>query len=149
MIWVWRVWRIFLGLIFLSAGWSKTGESLALLADIYAYQIPLPDLLAEILSLALPWIEITLGAALIFGVFPRLATIAALGLLAIYTLLTAQAWWRGLPIECGCMDFSGVHPALAILSSPLGATLRNLLLLLATVSLGFPWKSEAKNSPAT
>lgn len=149
MIRVWRIWRVFLGLIFLSAGWSKTGEPLALLADIYAYQIPLPDRLAEILSVALPWLEIALGAALISGVLPRLATMAALGLLAIYTLLTAQAWWRGLPIECGCLDFSGVHPALAILSSPLGATLRNLLLLLATVALGFPWKSEANNSTAT
>jgi len=137
MIWVWRIWRVFLGLIFLSAGWSKIDSPLALLADIYAYQIPVPDRLAEILSISLPWIEITLGAALVFGIFPRLTTSGAIGLLGIYTLLTAQAWWRGLPIECGCMDFSGLHPALAILSTPVGAALRNLILLLVTSALAF------------
>ena len=137
MIWVWRIWRVFLGLIFLSAGWSKIDSPLALLADIYAYQIPVPDRLAEILSISLPWIEIMLGAALVFGIFPRLTTNGAIGLLGIYTLLTAQAWWRGLPIECGCMDFSGVHPALTILSTPAGAALRNLFLLVVTSALAF------------
>jgi uncharacterized membrane protein YphA (DoxX/SURF4 family) len=137
MIWVWRIWRVFLGLIFLSAGWSKIDSPLALLADIYAYQIPVPDRLAEILSVSLPCFEIGLGAALVFGIFPRLTTIGAMGLLGIYTLLTAQAWWRELPIECGCMDFSGVHPALAILSTPAGAALRNLFLLVVTSALAF------------
>ena len=137
MIWVWRIWRVFLGLIFLSAGWSKIDSPLALLADIYAYQIPVPDRLAEILSISLPWIEIMLGAALVFGIFPLLTTSGAIGLLVIYTLLTAQAWWRGLPIECGCMDFSGVHPALAILSTPAAAALRNLCLLMVTSALAF------------
>jgi len=137
MIWVWRIWRVFLGLIFLSAGWSKIDSPLALLADIYAYQIPVPDRLAEILSISLPWIEIMLGAALVFGIFPLLTTSGAIGLLVIYTLLTAQAWWRELPIECGCMDFSGIHPALAILSTPAAAAMRNLCLLMVTSALAF------------
>lgn len=144
MIWAWRIWRFFLGFIFISAGFSKIGEPLALLADIYAYQIPLPDRFAEILSVALPWFEITLGAALAFGIFPRVAFGLAIGLLAIYTLLIAQAWWRVLPIDCGCMDLSGIHPALAILSTPAGAALRNLFLLLVTVAFAvtsFPKKT--------
>ena len=144
MIWAWRIWRVFLGLIFISAGLSKIGEPLALLADIYAYQIPLPDRLAEILSVALPWFEIALGATLALGIFPRFTTNAAIGLMAIYTFLTAQAWWRVLPIECGCLDFSSIHPALAILSTPAGAALRNLFLLLVTAALAvtlFPKKT--------
>jgi uncharacterized membrane protein YphA (DoxX/SURF4 family) len=145
MIWVWVIWRLFLGLILISAGWSKIGSPLALLADLYAYQIPLPDRFAEISATALPWFEIGLGAALIFGIFPHLATGLVLVLLAIYTLLTAQAWGRGLPIECGCMDFSGVHPALAILSSPAGASLRNLFLLAATAALAKHCLNKKKN----
>ena len=144
MIWAWRIWRFFLGLVFISAGWSKVGEPLTLLADIYAYQISLPDRLAEILSVALPWFEIALGAALAFGIFTRVTTSAAIGLMSIYTLLTAQAWWRSLPIECGCMDLSGIHPALAILSTPAGAALRNLFLLLVTAAFAvtlFPKKT--------
>ncbi len=144
MIWVWRIWRIFLGVVFISAGWSKIDSPLALLADIYAYQIPVPDRFAEILSVSLPWIEITLGAALFFGILPRFAISGAIGLLAIYTLLTAQAWWRELPIECGCMDLSGVHPALAILSTPAGAALRNLFLLVVTAALAIPWNRIRK-----
>jgi len=134
MIWAWRIWRVFLGLVFISAGWSKIGEPLALLASIYAYQIPLPDRFAEIFSVALPWFEIALGATLAIGIFPRVTTSAAIGLMAIYTLLTAQAWWRSLPIECGCMDLSGIHPALAILSTPAEAALRNFFLLLVTAA---------------
>ena len=146
MIWARRVWRVFLGLIFISAGWSKIGEPLALLADIYAYQIPLPDRFAEILSVTLPWLEILIGAVLISGLLPRLATSALLGLLAIYTLLTAQAWWRGLSIECGCMDLSEVHPTLAILSTPLGASLRNLFLFLVTAAFAMTWQRIQKDS---
>ena len=144
MIWVWRIWRIFLGVVFISAGWSKIDSPLALLADIYAYQIPVPDRFAEILSVSLPWIEITLGAALAFGILTRFAIGGAIGLLAIYTLLTAQAWCRELPIECGCMDLSGVHPALAILSTPAGAALRNLFLLVVTAALAIPWNRIRK-----
>jgi len=144
MIWAWRVWRVFLGLIFISAGWSKIGEPLALLANIYAFQIPISDRFAEILSMMLPWLEILIGAVLISGQFPRLAISAVLGLLTVFTLLTAQAWWRGLPIECGCMDFSGIHPALAILSTPAGAALRNLFLLAITAALAIAHKSQSR-----
>jgi hypothetical protein len=49
--------------------------------------------------------------------------------LAVFTVLTAQAWWRELPIDCGCIDLSTLHPALAALSTPGGATLRNIVLI--------------------
>lgn len=139
MIWARRIWRVFLGLLFISAGWSKLDSPLALLADIYSYQVPLPDGFAEALSIALPWIEIALGVVLVVGIFPRIAISAALGLLLIYTILTAQAWWRVLPIECGCLDFSGIHPALATLGTTAGAALRNLALLTTTAALFLPW----------
>ncbi|MFZ9963903.1 MAG: MauE/DoxX family redox-associated membrane protein [Terrimicrobiaceae bacterium] len=132
-----RLWVVFLGLLLGLAGFSKMDSPLALLAGIYSYQIPIPDWLAESLSLALPWIEITLGTALVIGLWRCVTIPAALLLLAAYTLLTAQAWWRGLPIECGCLDFSGFHPALAFLETPAGSTLRNLGLLLVTAAVSF------------
>jgi hypothetical protein len=49
--------------------------------------------------------------------------------------MTAQAWWRELPIDCGCVDLSVLHPALAALTTPGGATLRNLVLLVLTALL--------------
>lgn len=132
-----RLWAIFLGLLLGLAGFSKIDSPLALLASIYSYQVPLPDSLAESLAVALPWFEILLGAALVFGAWRRVTLPAAALLLAAYTLLTAQAWMRGLPIECGCLDFSGIHPTLAFLETPAGSTLRNLALLLATAAAAF------------
>ena len=132
-----RLWGILLGLLLLSAGLSKIGSPLRMLADIYAYQIPLPDWLANGAAYSLPWIEILLGALLIFGCWRVAVTSATLLLLAIYTFLTAQSWWRELPIECGCLDFSGIHPALAFLETPAGSSLRNLFLLLITAALAF------------
>ena len=138
-----RLWAIFLGLLLLSAGLSKIGSPLRMLADIYAYQIPLPDWLANAAAYSLPWIEILLGALLIFGLWRVAGTSATLLLLAFYTFLTAQSWWRGLPIECGCLDFSGIHPALAFLETPAGSSLRNVFLLLVTSALAFFSKNPA------
>jgi uncharacterized membrane protein YphA (DoxX/SURF4 family) len=137
-----RLWAILLGLLLLSAGLSKIGSPLRMLADIYAYQIPLPDWLANAAAYSLPWIEILLGALLIFGYWRVAVTSATLLLLAIYTFLTAQSWWRGLPIECGCLDLSGIHPALAFLETPAGSTVRNLLLLLTTAAMGIFQKNH-------
>ncbi len=141
-----RLWAIILGLLLGLAGFSKIDSRLALLAGIYSYQVPIPDLLAEMFSISLPWIEILLGAALVFGLWRRVTIPATLLLLATYTLLTAQAWWRRLPIECGCMDFSSIHPALAFLETPAGSTLRNLGLLLATAAMAFFQKTKDRLS---
>jgi hypothetical protein len=64
--------------------------------------------------------------------------------LLFFTALTAQAWWRGLEIDCGCLDFSALHPALAVLGTPGGATLRNMVLLALTGLLGFLIRRERR-----
>ncbi len=121
--------RVLTGGIFLAAGLSKVGATMQTLAAIYSYQITLPDWLANGVATALPWVEIFLGAALLAGVGLSFVLPAAALVLGVFTLLTAQAWWRELPIDCGCLDFSGLHPALEFLGTPGGATIRNLVLL--------------------
>jgi uncharacterized membrane protein YphA (DoxX/SURF4 family) len=146
---VFRLWAIFLGLLLISAGMSKIDSPLATLASIYSYQIPLPDWLANASAHCLPWVEILLGFLLIIGVWPFAVSSAAILLLAVFTFLTSQAWWRGLPIECGCMDFSGIHPALAFLETPAGSTLRNLFLLMATAAMAFFQKNHPTSKDRT
>ena len=124
--------RIVLGWIFLAAGWSKVGQTLPTLASIYSYQIFIPDGLAEFIAMALPWVELLLAVLLFAGLLFPWTLFAAGGVLVAFTLLTAQAWWRQLDIDCGCFDFSAIHPALAVLSTPGGATLRNVVLLALT-----------------
>ena len=121
--------RIVPGALFLAAGWSKAGQTMQTLASVYSYQIVLPDWLAEGIAVVLPWVEILLGAALLAGVWPAVTLSAAGAVLAGFTALTAQAWWRELPVECGCFDFGAIHPSLAVLATTGGATIRNLVLL--------------------
>jgi uncharacterized membrane protein YphA (DoxX/SURF4 family) len=112
------VLRVVLGWIFLAAGWSKIGQTLPTLASIYSYQIVIPDGLAEFIAMALPWVELLLAVALFSGLFfPWTLWVTGL-VLGAFTLLTAQAWWRGLDIDCGCFDFSAIHPSLAVLGAP-------------------------------
>ncbi|MBU3664729.1 MAG: DoxX family membrane protein [Chthoniobacterales bacterium] len=121
--------RILLGGLFLAAGLSKVGAPLQTLATVYSYQIVLPDWLANTIAHTLPWMEILLGLGLIAGLWLPVTVGWTAATLAVFTALTAQAWWRELPIDCGCIDLSAIHPALAALTTPGGATMRNLVLL--------------------
>lgn len=121
--------RLVLGGIFLLAGLSKLGATMQTLAAVYSYQIVLPDWVANGIAVSLPWVELAIGAALISGLGMPVVVPAAALVLGVFTVLTAQAWWRELPIDCGCLDFGSLHPSLAVLSTPGGATMRNLVLL--------------------
>ena len=121
--------RILLGGLFLAAGLSKVGQPLQTLATIYSYNIVIPDWMANTVAHTLPWMEILLGLALLGGLWLPVTVGWTVAVLVVFTLLTAQAWWRELPIDCGCIDLSTLHPALAALSTPGGATLRNVVLI--------------------
>jgi uncharacterized membrane protein YphA (DoxX/SURF4 family) len=129
------VLRFLIGGLFLWAGLSKLGSPLQTLATIFSYQIVLPDLPASLIAAALPWMEILLGTALLAGIWLPVATGWTAVVLLFFTVMTAQAWWRELPIDCGCVDLSALHPAFAALTTPGGATLRNVVLLGLTALL--------------
>ncbi|MFM8720551.1 MAG: MauE/DoxX family redox-associated membrane protein [Chthoniobacterales bacterium] len=127
--------RLILGGLFLAAGLSKVGAPLKTLATIYSYQIVVPDWIASTIAYGLPWMEILLGLAMLAGLWLPVTTGWIAAMLAMFALLTMQAWWRDLPIDCGCIDLSTLHPALAALSTPGGATLRNIVLLALCAAL--------------
>ncbi len=136
--------RILLGVMFLAAGWSKLGQTMQTLGAVYSYQIVLPDWLAMGVAMALPWLEIFIGAAVLSGLWTPAVLTAVVLVLAGFTTLTAQAWWRGLPIDCGCFDFAAIHPALAALGTTGGATLRNIVLLLLACVLAWLWRQRQR-----
>lgn len=137
--------RILLGGLFLISGLSKLGQTLQTLAAIYSYQIVLPDALAWSIAQMLPPLEILLGAMVIAGLWQRVTVPFMALLLGLFTALTAQAWWRGLAIDCGCFDWEAVHPTLAVLSTAGGSTLRNLVLL-ALVGLLARWRHQLQSA---
>lgn len=140
--------RAALGTLFAAAGLSKLDAPLRTLADIYAYRLPIPDLLAQGIAMCLPWVEILLGILLLIGFLPRMSLVCAAAMLGMFTTLTASAWWRGLSIDCGCLDLATLHPVLGILSSPGGATLRNLVLSGLVVLLIF-WERKIRTRPGS
>ena len=66
-----------------------------------------PTDLAGYIGLALPFVEILLGALLILGLFTRPVAIVSTLLMVAFIIGIAQAWARGLTIDCGCFGGGG------------------------------------------
>lgn len=98
--------RLVLGIVFLVAGALKVTTPEALVKATQAYQV-LPHDLAAYVGYALPIIEIILGLLLIVGLFTRASAVITSLLLVAFIIGIAQAWARGLTIDCGCFGGGG------------------------------------------
>jgi len=98
--------RLVLGVVLLVAGGLKVGSPRGSARAVQAYEV-MPFEVAEYVGYALPWIEIIIGALLVLGLFTRVN--AALGtlLMVAFVVGIAQAWARGLTIDCGCFGGGG------------------------------------------
>lgn len=127
--WVHRVLAFAFGGVFIYAGVLKAWNPTLFLADVRSFQL-LPDPLAAWLALALPWMEILAGAAVITGL-ARQGGLLLLNLaLVAFFIAIASAWWRGIDIQCGC--FGGGKDAAANYT---WLFIRDLLLLAAGLAL--------------
>ena len=104
--WLTLLSRLILGGVLFAAGALKIGNLQKSAMAVRAYEM-LPVELANFLGYALPWIEIGIGLLLIVG-----ASVKVCGLLGAFTMLAfiiaiAQAWARGLSIDCGCFGGGG------------------------------------------
>ena len=98
--------RLFLGIVLIYAGGTKIGHPLTSQRAVQAYEI-LPDALANTVGLALPFVEVVVGVLLVLGLFTRPAAIVATLLMVVFVIGIAQAWARGLTIDCGCFGGGG------------------------------------------
>ena len=104
--WLTLLSRLILGVVLLVAGGLKIGNLPKSAMAVRAYEI-LPVSLANFLGYTLPWIEIGLGLLLIVGVTVKISgALGALTMLA-FIIAIAQAWARGLSIDCGCFGGGG------------------------------------------
>ncbi|KGN38818.1 MauE/DoxX family redox-associated membrane protein [Knoellia subterranea] len=102
--------RLVLGAVFLVAGGLKVTTPEALAKATQAYQV-LPHDLAAYVGYALPTIEIVLGLLLVLGLFTRISAAITSLLLVAFIIGIAQAWERGLTIDCGCFGGGGAVSA--------------------------------------
>ena len=104
--WLTHLSRLILGIVLLVAGGLKIGNLPKSAMAVRAYEL-LPVSLANFLGYTLPWIEIGLGLLLIVGVTVKISgALGALTMLA-FIIAIAQAWARGLSIDCGCFGGGG------------------------------------------
>jgi putative oxidoreductase len=131
--------RVALGGIFMYAAYSKLhiagrwhlGDYQILFAmTIHSYQMSLPTWLELWTARIVPWLELFLGALLIFGVGLRWASCAITSLLVVFMVLLARAAILGLEINCGCFGSSYVKPSTELLRDS------GLLLLALSVTIG-------------
>jgi uncharacterized membrane protein YphA (DoxX/SURF4 family) len=104
--WLGLAARLILGGVLFLAGFLKVDEPDKSQMAVRAYEM-LPISVANLLGLVLPFVEVAIGALLILGSLTRL--MAALGgfTMVIFIIAIAQAWARGLSIDCGCFGGGG------------------------------------------
>jgi len=104
--WIGLAFRLVLGGVLFVAGYLKVGKTDISQMAVRSYEL-LPIPVANFLGLTLPFFEVVIGLLLIFGAATRV--VAALGgfTMFIFIVAIAQAWARGLSIDCGCFGGGG------------------------------------------
>lgn len=101
--WVFHIFRLLLGLVFVYASYDKILHPQAFALGVYNYQL-LPDAAVNMTALILPWLELLLGLCLLFGVFLPGATVTGTALLVVFLGALVLNQLRGLDIHCGCFS---------------------------------------------
>jgi uncharacterized membrane protein YphA (DoxX/SURF4 family) len=104
--WVSLVARLVLAAVWLIAGLLKLPNLDQSVLAVRGYQL-LPYDLALVVGYLLPVAEVLLGALLLIGLFVRPAAIVSGVIMLAFVIGIAQAWARGLAIDCGCFGGGG------------------------------------------
>jgi uncharacterized membrane protein YphA (DoxX/SURF4 family) len=93
--------RVAAAAIWLAAGGAKIADLTHFHAQVDQYRL-LPGVLQAPFAYTLPFVEVLVGLYLLAGLLTRIAAILACALMALFLIAQAQAWARGLPLDCGC-----------------------------------------------
>lgn len=104
--WIGFVFRVVLGGVLLVAGLLKYQHLDKSQMAVRAYEL-LPIALANFLGIVLPYLEIAIGILLIIGAAVRVSAVISGLLMFAFSIGIAQAWARGLSIDCGCFGGGG------------------------------------------
>lgn len=96
-----------LGATFVYASLDKVAHPDRFADVVHDYEL-LPMFVTNAFALGMPWVEMTAGAALIVGVWRRGAGLLLAALSLAFMVAIASAELRGLKVECGCFDVSGL-----------------------------------------
>jgi len=102
--------RIGLAAVWLVSGTLKAVDPDQTYVAVRAYDV-LSPLGVELVAALLPWVELAFGTLLFLGVGTRLVAALSAALLLVFVAGVAQAWSRGLSIDCGCFGGGGAVAA--------------------------------------
>jgi uncharacterized membrane protein YphA (DoxX/SURF4 family) len=97
--------RLLGGGLFALAGFLKLQSPKAFALSIGSLKVLPPgmqDTLAPILAYFVPWLEITLGLALVAGLWAREAALLLALTVTSFTIALASVIARGMSVDCGC-----------------------------------------------
>jgi uncharacterized membrane protein YphA (DoxX/SURF4 family) len=95
--------EIALGLFFVVAALPKLVDPPSFAHMVYNYRL-VPGALVNLMALAMPWLEVLLGLALILGIWTRTSAGLVGALLLVFILAISVNLARGNAIDCGCFD---------------------------------------------
>jgi uncharacterized membrane protein YphA (DoxX/SURF4 family) len=98
--------RLGLAAVWLVSGWLKAADPDQTYVAVRAYDV-LPTAGVDVVAALLPWLELALGVLLLAGIGTRTVAILSAALLLVFVAGVAQAWVRGLSIDCGCFGGGG------------------------------------------
>jgi uncharacterized membrane protein YphA (DoxX/SURF4 family) len=99
--WIGVAVRLLAAGIWLFAGITKIVDLEHFHAQVHAYRL-LPHALEVPFAYALPFVEAGIGLYLAVGLLVRPAAILGCLLMVVFVAAIAQAWARGLSLDCGC-----------------------------------------------
>ncbi len=99
----------FLRRVWIDAGVHKLGKTLDMTQAIKGYDIFTPDWALYLATVIGP-LEVIGGVLLLLGLFLRKSSIVATVVLLLFMVGIAQAWARGLDIDCGCFGYDAQNP---------------------------------------
>ena len=99
--WVGLAIRLAAAAIWLVAGAAKVTELTHFHAQVAQYRL-LPHALEAPFAYALPFVELLVGFYLLIGLLTRIAALVGCTLMVLFLAAQAQAWARGLSLDCGC-----------------------------------------------
>lgn len=100
--------QIALGAIFVVAALPKIADPPSFAHMIYNYRI-LPAGLINFSAIAMPWVELVCGLALILGVWTKPARSIVAAMLIVFMIAITINLLRDNAIDCGCFDISAAN----------------------------------------
>lgn len=104
--WSGLIARLILGAVFIVAGLLKVDDLAQSGRAVNAYDVT-PVELGRFIGAVLPFVEIAIGVLLVVGLATRAVAFINGLMYLVYIVGIAQAWARGLSIDCGCFSEGG------------------------------------------